>query len=237
MQPDASSRSRRVEPGEQPFREALIMRSSIRRLGVAGSVVLGTGLLVLSAEAANAPALPGGCISDAPHHTHTFNKADEDHFTSDKAYWDNACGCYIAILDVPSTSEPASPAKYKKGFVIRTEQMNGLVLAPDRPADPSAQNQADCESWVYDVYLYKKSAGGSWDQKQATEVRGLWYPPSGANRGYCQAGWSSGEHVPPATGTDSYRIVAKHKYKGAHSRVVINVFRENQPGAPSGPIH
>jgi hypothetical protein len=180
------------------------------------SVTLATvASLVLVAASADAGAPPESCQKDAPHHTQTFGaNTDSISFTSTHPYWDNACGCYIAQVEVPSTSSPTNGNKLPQ-FQF------GAGLASGAPAD-----KADCESYKLRVYVYKKE-GNDWTLKYGGHTTGTWNPNPGFPGIKCamSANYTSTSFAPPASGTDKYRVLAAVEMNGKNKAVTVTATR------------
>jgi hypothetical protein len=182
------------------------MRSSILRTVVAPLTLAATALVVGRAEA-NPP--HASCQTNAPHHTVTLGaNKDSVSVTSDHAYWDNACGCYIAQIEVPSTSTPAP------GSGLLTKFGFGPTSIPLKTGTP----EAECK-WHERIYVYKKQPNGTFAQIPGAEFEqhGAWIfgvvplsPPGAPKSHFCTAATTGNlnqSYDPPASGTDTYRVL------------------------------
>ena len=185
------------------------MRSSFVRNVVAPFALLAVALVAGHAQA-NAP--PVSCQSDQAHHTVTLGaNKDGVSITSGTSYWDTACGCYIAQIEVPSTSSPANTTAYTTPFAF------GMP-----PTLFGSLVESQCK--FHDrIYLYKKQADGTWDKVGGFEQKGDWTfgdpplsVPGTPKKHFCGVNISNnsgnfGPFNPPASGTDKYRVLRSHE--------------------------
>jgi hypothetical protein len=194
---------------------------SPKHASIALATVVG---VVLVAARADAGPPPESCQTTAPHHTQTLGPSvDAVTFTSSLAYWNNACGCYIAQVDVPSTSSPTNLQTRKLEFGFTAAAVNAL---PD--------NKAECESYKLRVYVYKKE-GNDWSFKYGGHTTATWHPNATFPHPRCEmsSNYTPTSFTPPASGTDKYRVLVAAEMSGKNKPVTVNAQHTVIPQNPN----
>lgn len=194
------------------------MRSSIVRNVVAPFALLAVALVAGRAEA-NPPNV--SCQSNAPHHTVTLGAGvDSVSTTSTLNYWDNACGCYVAQIDVPSTSSSSNPSRFEKRF----------SFGPPDNAWLNGTPKDVCLTIKDRFYVYKKVSGAFVLQGGGSEAHGEWVhgvpplsQPGTPASNYCAlaGGTAIPPFDPPATGSDTYRVLRSAQSGGKFMPVTL----------------
>lgn len=191
---------------------------NLRNLVVAAAVVAGA-LLANHLQAAP----PVSCQATTPHHKLTLGpKINWVSVTSSHQYWDNDCKNFIAQVEVPSTSSPKDPAKFKSRVFFSDGQP---------PLGPS--DQAACGSYKRKFFVYKEEAG-TLKLEYGGTTSGSWLGKGPDILFPCNlvSDFQSKTFAPPATGTDTYRVLASFEDDNKFRPVTITASHVPVPPPP-----